>query len=92
MPDDENRGELVPRDEGEPEPVPQAEPPEPLDTSYEVALDDEPPPPVPVLAGEPPRIPEPEHRLPVIPEHLQTLDGVKRTLARHGGRAWHAGR
>ena len=28
-------------------------------------------------------------RLPIIPEHLQTLDGIKKTLARHADRAWH---
>jgi DNA segregation ATPase FtsK/SpoIIIE, S-DNA-T family len=60
---------------------------EPRDTSFEVALDDEPVPakrvPVDVVAGKDPVL------LPVIPEHLQTWSGVKSTAVRFVGRQWH---
>jgi hypothetical protein len=63
------------------------------DIHYEVAIDDEPQPGPPVLV-EPPEDP-PEGGvlvLPVIPEHLQTLEGVKTAVRRHAGRQWHRAR
>ena len=67
------------------------EPPEllavPADTSYEIELDDRPQSPAtPVYAD----ISPPEGaRLPVIPKHLQSLDGLKAAGKRHAGRQVH---
>jgi hypothetical protein len=67
------------------------EPPEllavPADTSYEIELDERPErPAAPVYAD----ISPPEGaRLPVIPAHLQTLEGLKAAGRRHAGRQAH---
>ena len=67
------------------------EPPEllavPADTSYEIELDDRPQTPAtPVYAD----ISPPEGaRLPIIPKHLQSLDGIKAAGKRHAGRQAH---
>ena len=61
----------------------------PADVSYEVAIDPEPPscPPVPVEPA-----PLVATRLDIIPAHLRTLEGVRKTAGRHGGwLAHHAG-
>jgi hypothetical protein len=73
-PDDRTRGELAA-----------------LDTSYEIALDDEPDgKPGPVHAGDGlPLAAEPGDRLPVVPEHLRTVAGVRSAVVRHAGRAGH---
>jgi len=61
----------------------------PADTSFEVALDDEVNPGAPVYvdvtapAGQ---------RLPVLPDFLRGIEGMKRGAGRAGGRAWHSGR
>ena len=61
--------------------------PEPRqDTSFEVALDEYLPP-LPAVPVDPP--PDKTTLLPVIPEALQTVQGVKRELARYGGRQVH---
>jgi S-DNA-T family DNA segregation ATPase FtsK/SpoIIIE len=65
------------------------------DTSYEIDLDDgQParaavpvdPPHMPAAAGPAPS------RLPVLPDHLRGLDGMRRAALRTGGRAWHGAR
>ena len=65
---------------------------EPLDTSYEVALDDAPDGiagPVHPGAGLPmPAVPA--ARLPVIPVHLRTVAGWRTAARRHGGRAGYS--
>ena len=67
------------------------EPPEllavPADTSYEIELDERPQvPAAPVYAD----ISPPEGaRLPIIPAHLQSLDGIKAAGKRHAGRQAH---
>ena len=63
----------------------------PIDTSFEVALDDEPDGrPAPVHEGDGlPLPPEPGTRLPVIPPHLRTVAGVRSAVNRHAGRAGH---
>jgi hypothetical protein len=62
-------------------------PPKPAvyDTSYEVALDEEPSGEVVPVDPEPPR----GELLPVIPAHLQTLAGVQAAVAHWGGRQLH---
>src|SRR5215469_908241 len=72
--------------------------PAPADTSYEVDLGDELALPVPVTAGDGlPLPPEEAARLPVIPEHLRTLAGIRGAVAARGadlahGSAYHAAR
>jgi S-DNA-T family DNA segregation ATPase FtsK/SpoIIIE len=63
----------------------------PSDTSFEVALDDEPDAlPVPVDDGFGYVLDEDEpHSYPVIPEHLRSLDGIAGALARHVRRIGH---
>jgi len=73
--------------------LPDDDDPAPLDTSYEVALDDEPEgAPVPVHDGEALAVlPDQAARLPVIPEHLQTLAGVRSAVAARAADAAHGG-
>jgi len=62
-----------------------------LDTSYEVALDDEPGAPEPVHDGEAVAVlPGEAARLPVVPEHLRTLTGVRSAAAARAADAGHA--
>lgn len=64
----------------------QTKDPEPVyDTSYEVALDEEPPAELVPVDLEPPK----GELLPVIPAHLQTLTGVQMAVAHWSGRQWH---
>ena len=57
------------------------------DTSYEIALDEDPAPVAELVhSGDGFALPaRPGVRLPVIPEHLRTWGGVRATAARHGG-------
>jgi len=73
--------------------LPDDDDPASLDTSYEVALDDEPEgAPVPVHDGEALAVlPDQAARLPVIPEHLQTLAGVRSAVAARAADAAHGG-
>ena len=62
------------------------------DTSYEVALDDERSAPEPVHDGEAVAVlPDEAARLPVIPEHLQTLAGIRSAVAARAADAAHGG-
>ena len=77
------RGELVPL---------RAVPAVPAaDTSYEIALDEDPAPAAELVhAGEGFALPSrPGQRSPVIPEHLRTWAGVRSTASRHGGLLAH---
>ena len=66
--------------------------PVPLDTSYEVELDDEPGGPEPVHQGDAVAVlPDSVARLPVIPEHLRTLAGIRSAVAARSADAAHAG-
>jgi hypothetical protein len=65
---------------------------EPLDVSYEIALDDEPDgKPGPVHEGEGLPLPEvPAARLPIIPSHLLTITGIRSAAVQRLGRWCHA--
>lgn len=63
---------------------------EPLETSYEVVLDDERGVPVPVHDGDAVAVlPDAPGLLPVIPAHLRTPAAVRQTAVRHGRVAVH---
>jgi hypothetical protein len=83
--ENELRGELVPFP-GAPA-VPAA------DTSYEIALDEDPAPGAELVhGGDGIALPaRPGERRPVIPEHLRTWAGVRGAAGRHGGLAVHRG-
>jgi hypothetical protein len=86
MPDDKG-GELIPfpsRDDAEPDVI---------DTSYEVALDDEPDGEVePVHDGEAVALlPLDGERRPVIPRHLRTIEGVRERATHYGTAVAHHG-
>ena len=66
------------------------------DTSFEIDLDDGRRAPA-VVPVDPAHMPAPAAapapgRLPVLPDHLRGLDGMKRAVLRTGDRAWHASR
>ena len=63
------------------------------DTSYEIALDEDPSPAVELVhGGDGIALPaRPAERRPVIPGHLRTWAGVRGTPARHGGLLAHRG-
>ena len=66
--------------------------PKSSDTSYEVALDDDEAAPEPVHEGGALAVlPDAVARLPVIPEHLRTLEGVRKAAAARVADARHAG-
>jgi len=63
-----------------------------IDTSYEVDLDDEPGQPEPVHDGGAVAVlPDEAARLPVIPEHLQTLAGIRSAAAARTADVAHSG-
>ena len=62
------------------------------DIHYEVAIDEEPAAVPAVPVDLPPPVPPEGLLLPVIPDHLRTLDGVRVHLRRHAGRQWHRAR
>ena len=61
------------------------------DIHYEVAIDEEPPP-VAAVPVDPAPVDGRAVLLPVIPAHLQTIEGVKLAARRHAGRQWHRAR
>jgi hypothetical protein len=83
--DGEPHGELVPFPGTPPAPA--------TDTSYEIALDEDPVPAAELVhAGDGIALPaRPGELRPVIPSHLRTLAGVRAAAARHGGLLAHRG-
>jgi S-DNA-T family DNA segregation ATPase FtsK/SpoIIIE len=74
-PDEPERIQVTPQTDGGVE----VAAPDRFDTSFDVALDDDPGPVLPVLVDTPDRLPE---RRPIIPTNLRTLQGVKSSTKR----------